>query len=140
MRLNRIGFSARKALMKTSNALKYLHFYSKTWAKNDHPAGREFETPATEALECVIPLRTSTSVESPVWGRFHLYLYLEIVCIRMLFPSATFLVYPTLLNPSEIVQVNCCHFVSSSSGFFPCLQGTSCKRQAAGITRKRRHA
>ena len=48
VRLGRIRFSARKAPI----ALKYLNFYSKTRAKNCHPAGRswpvahEFETPA----------------------------------------------------------------------------------------------
>ena len=30
---------------KNPNALKYLHFSSKTRAKDYHPAGREFETP-----------------------------------------------------------------------------------------------
>ena len=48
MRLGRIRFSARKALIKHSNALKYLDFYSKTRAKNNYPAGREFETPALD--------------------------------------------------------------------------------------------
>ena len=48
MRLGRIRFFARKALIKTSQHLKYLHFYSKTWAKNHHPAGREFETPGVD--------------------------------------------------------------------------------------------
>ena len=50
MRLARIRFSARKAVI---NALKCLHFCSKTRAKNYHPAGREFEIPAVEVIGIV---------------------------------------------------------------------------------------
>ena len=61
VRLGRIRVPARKALAKHHNALKYLHFYSKTRAKNYHPvdrswpAGGEFETPALQGPFLKIP-------------------------------------------------------------------------------------
>ena len=54
MRLGCIRFSARKALIKHPNALKYLHLYRNTRAKNCHPAGHEIETPVLVLLELLL--------------------------------------------------------------------------------------